>query len=94
MQKLLGEIDVLTDLKEQNGEKNNSQLLGKFCGLQCWIKWMSGLIFCDHNMRMCNNCNNIWFRFQEPSTHTYCDLTGKCSSVADPKTQETVSKYK
>lgn len=67
-------------------EEGRTCFLCSGCTVKCYMLWLHGYVFCEHNNQLCGKCGEVWFRFDETPVHATKRLNeGGGTCVTPPK---------
>ena len=89
-QKMDNKEMIIQDVYQKASGLGSPVTINKYCGFTCWIRWMSGRIFCQHDRQFCSMCGDTWLRFTEPITHKDGKTDGVCSKTSSDLVTRTV----
>ena len=85
----------LTGIRLEAEKMGVGPRLNRFCHTACWVQWMSGRVFCEHDRQMCTTCGVTWLRFDEPVEHRELRANGKtCLDTITDDTKATLRCFK
>lgn len=88
-------MGTLTDIHMEAENMGEKRYLDTYCGLACWVQWMSGRIFCQHNQQICTDCGMTWMRFNEPEDHLQQRKDGRmCRDKIPEETRATIRSFR
>ena len=85
---------IIQDIYLKAANSGSPIMLHKYCGFTCWIRWMSGQIFCQHDRQFCSTCGETWMRFREAQPHIAARSNGKCIREANDNIRKAVDQYR
>ena len=98
----MAQVSVYLDDKEKTiqdvylkaSELGTPITINKHCGFTCWIRWMSGRIFCKHDRQFCSVCGETWLRFTKSSSHKEEKNGEACSQTPSSSAKKAIELYR